>query len=263
MRNRTAGETGKIDTAIIDRLFAKEDVVLTVHLLGNECSKEYKEVITENNINFQLVPSNDHQCNVAEKIIQTFKDHFVVVLCNVDDVFAVQRLCQLLPHSEVQLNFLRRSHTQSEMPVCGHLHNKNRYDAQPFAIVVCTMKIYAMPQTAWYTWIGYQKWLHTKINLLWDREGNDGSKTTDEKLLSRRIPFFFGIFLIYKEWPNKLELPHRWMHIIKSSNTDISGASEVLQSREQLKFQEAQLLCYKNQQKLVWTHIFWKKSNTV
>ena len=41
------------------------------------------------------------------------------------------------------------------------------------------------------------------------------------------------------------------MHIIKSSNTDISGASEVLQSREQLKFQEAQLLCYKNQQKLV------------
>ena len=83
MRNRTAGEIVWAYKAIMDRL-SKGGVEPTVHLLDNECSEEYKEAISENNITFQLVPPNDHRRNAAEKAIQIFKDHFVAALCGMD-----------------------------------------------------------------------------------------------------------------------------------------------------------------------------------
>ena len=59
-------------------------------MLDNECSAEYKEVIERNGLKFQLVPPNDYHRSVAEKAIQTFKDHFVAVLCGADDTFPLQ-----------------------------------------------------------------------------------------------------------------------------------------------------------------------------
>ena len=38
--------------------------------------------------------------------------------------------------------------------------------------------------------------------------------------------------------------PQIWIHLVESSNTDVSGASEVPQSRGKLVFLEAQLLCF-------------------
>ena len=58
-----------------------------LHLLDNKCSQEYKEAITKNGMKLQLVPPNDHQRNIAEKAIQTFKDHFVAVLCETNVKF--------------------------------------------------------------------------------------------------------------------------------------------------------------------------------
>ena len=38
---------------------------------------------------------------------------------------------------------------------------------------------------------------------------------------------------------------HGWMRLVKSSDTEVSGASEVPQSRRKLiSFSEAQLLCF-------------------
>ena len=59
----------------------KKDIHPTMHTLDNECSAEFKEAIKENKMKYQLVPPNDHRCNLEEKAIKTFKDHFVTVLC--------------------------------------------------------------------------------------------------------------------------------------------------------------------------------------
>ena len=40
-------------------------------VLDNECSATYKQAIKESGMTYQLVPSDNHQCNVAEKAIQT------------------------------------------------------------------------------------------------------------------------------------------------------------------------------------------------
>ena len=42
----------------------------------------------------------------------------------------------------------------------------------------------------------------------------------------------------------ELGSPHSWMRLVESSNTDVSGASEVPQSCCKLIFPEAQLLCF-------------------
>ena len=56
---------------------------LTVNpqILDNEASAEYKRVIqTKWNANYQLVPPNMHQSNAAERVICTFKAHFLATL---------------------------------------------------------------------------------------------------------------------------------------------------------------------------------------
>ena len=37
---------------------------------------------------------------------------------------------------------------------------------------------------------------------------------------------------------------HSWMRLVKNSNMEVSGASEVPQSRGKLIFSEVQLLCF-------------------
>ena len=53
----------------------------------------------------------------------------------------------------------------------------------------------------------------------------------------------------------ELGSPHIWMRFVKSSNTEVSGVSEVPQSRGKLIFQEAQLLCFCSKSDLDRQHV--------
>ena len=89
MRSRVSGEMCRAYQTLVDRL--KEcGIKPTMHILDNECSAEFKTLISENEMKYQLVPPYDHRRNVAEKAIQTFEDHFVAVLCGTDDNFPLQ-----------------------------------------------------------------------------------------------------------------------------------------------------------------------------
>ena len=72
MRNRTEGEMMRLYQKLIDRLKEK-GIQSKLHLLDNECSEEFKEVINNNDMKYQLVPPHDHIRNIAEKAIQFFK----------------------------------------------------------------------------------------------------------------------------------------------------------------------------------------------
>jgi hypothetical protein len=79
------------------------------HVLDNECSVEFKDIIKKNNMTFPLVPPHNHCQNIAEKAIQTFKAHFIAILCGADKSFHLHLWCQLLPQAEHTLNMLRPS----------------------------------------------------------------------------------------------------------------------------------------------------------
>ncbi len=57
-----------------------------LHILDNEVSMRFKDEIKKN-CAMQLVPPDTHQRNLAERAIQTFKNHFIAILSGVDESF--------------------------------------------------------------------------------------------------------------------------------------------------------------------------------
>eukprot|EP00804_Cyclotella_cryptica_P029696 CCRYP_018700-RA/>CCRYP_018700-RA protein AED:0.44 eAED:0.35 QI:0/0/0/1/0/0/2/0/271 len=51
----------------------------TRQVLDNKISTAYKLAITTSGMTYQLVPPADHRRNIAEKAIQTWKDHFIAI----------------------------------------------------------------------------------------------------------------------------------------------------------------------------------------
>jgi hypothetical protein len=108
MKNRTAGKMVRAYQVLIDRLNSA-GIFPKLHILDNECSADMKKTIKSNKMDFQLVPPHDHRRNLAEKAIQTFKDHFVAILCGADKSFPLHLWDRLLPQAEHTLNMLRPS----------------------------------------------------------------------------------------------------------------------------------------------------------
>jgi hypothetical protein len=86
MKNRTTGEMIRAYQVLVNRL-RSAGVTPKMHILGNECSAEFKERIKSNNMQYQLVPPHNHRRNIAEKAIQVFKAHFISILCGADKLF--------------------------------------------------------------------------------------------------------------------------------------------------------------------------------
>jgi hypothetical protein len=83
IKNRTTGEINQAYQVLVDCLCSM-GVTPKMHILDNECSAEFKERILCNKMQYQLVPPNDHRRNIAEKVIQVFKAHFISILCGRD-----------------------------------------------------------------------------------------------------------------------------------------------------------------------------------
>ena len=145
MRRRISGEMCRAYQTLVDRL-KERGINPTMHILDNECSAEFKALINENEMNYQLVPPHDHRRNVTEKAIHTFKDHFVAVLCGADDDFPLQLWCQILRHAEHQLNMLRKSRSNPSISAFEQMYGKHNFDAHPWAVLGCAVELHVMPK---------------------------------------------------------------------------------------------------------------------
>ena len=73
-----------------------------VQILDNEVSADFRKTIVEYWCEtYQLVPSNIHRINVAERAIPTFKAHFLEILSGVDLNFPKYMWYNLLVHIEL------------------------------------------------------------------------------------------------------------------------------------------------------------------
>ena len=93
---------------------------------------------------------------MAEKAIQTFKDHFVSVLCGTDDDFPFQLWCQILRQAEHQLNLLRKSTLKPHMSAFAHMYGKHNFDAHPWAVLDCKVELHVLPSKR-KTWDAHTK----------------------------------------------------------------------------------------------------------
>jgi hypothetical protein len=99
MKNKTEGSMIKAYLALWARLTASGTIKPTTHLLDNKTSAAYKAEIKKN-CTIQLVPPDNHRRNLAEQVIQTFKNHFKSVIAGVDDNFPMRLWDRLLVNSQ-------------------------------------------------------------------------------------------------------------------------------------------------------------------
>jgi hypothetical protein len=76
------------------------------HHLDNKCLAEFQASIAKNGMTHELVPPDCHHCNIAERAIQTFKNHFVSILSRVDNRIPLSLWCHLLRPVELTINLL-------------------------------------------------------------------------------------------------------------------------------------------------------------
>ncbi len=144
MRNRTEGEMIKAYQNIINRMKAA-GLGLKTHRLDNEASTAYKECIRNNGMIHELVPPDNHQSNLAERAIQTFKHHFISILSGVDDKFPLSLWCALLEQTELTVNLLRQSNVVPKISAFAHVHGQHDYMKKPFAPIGCAVQVHVKP----------------------------------------------------------------------------------------------------------------------
>jgi hypothetical protein len=110
-------------------------------VLHNEASEAFKNEIKKN-CKIQMVPPDNHRQNLAERAIQTFKNHFKSVLAGVDDSFSMRLWDKLLPQVILTLNLLQQSNMAPTILVYAYVNSPFDYNAMPLAPMGCTVQIY-------------------------------------------------------------------------------------------------------------------------
>ena len=84
---------------------------------------------------YQLVPPDKHRHNIAERAIQTWKNHFVEVLSGTAATFTLHLCCQSIPQAERQLMLFSMSNVNSKISSYGHVYGQHDYNAEPFVTI--------------------------------------------------------------------------------------------------------------------------------
>ena len=108
MKDKTSQEMIKTYKELLRRIKASRVCDPKLHILDNEASKEYQEEI-EKQCKMQMVPPDTHRRNIAERAIQTFKNHFIAILSGMNHYFPIFLWRISLPQVVLTLNLLCRS----------------------------------------------------------------------------------------------------------------------------------------------------------
>jgi hypothetical protein len=119
---------------------------LKKHTLDNKALEAFKQCIREQQMQYELVPPGNHQCNEAERAIQTFKAHLISILAGIDDKFPLSLWCHLLEPTELTLNLLCQLKVASKISAYAHVHAPHDYIKKPFAPLGCAIQARVKPE---------------------------------------------------------------------------------------------------------------------
>ena len=144
IKNRTAGELVAAHDKLVQTL-VQRGYSPTLHILDNEVSQTIKQYDTNNKIDYQLVPPNNHRRNIAERAIRTWKNHFVATLCTTNSKFPMHLWCRLIPQATMTLNMLRSCRHNIKLSAYEALDGAYSYDATPLAPPGCKVIAHETP----------------------------------------------------------------------------------------------------------------------
>ena len=132
MKNRTEQEHLRAYTKLHQHLVDR-GLKPCLQKLDNEASTALKRFMTQQGIDFQLVPPHVHRRNSAERAIQTFKNHFIAGLCSTDKAFPMHLWDRLLAQAATTLNLLRTSRINPGLSTYAPLEGAFDYNRTPMA----------------------------------------------------------------------------------------------------------------------------------
>ncbi len=141
MTNKSEGSIIKAYLILWTRLTELGTVQPITHILDNKVSEAYKAEIRKK-CTMQLVPPGNHQQNLAERAMQTFKTHFKTIITGVDDNFPINLWDRLLPQTVLTLNLLQQSNIAPTISACQYIHGAFKYNKMPLALMGCAVQIY-------------------------------------------------------------------------------------------------------------------------
>ena len=130
--SRTKLQLKRVYETRIQRLKAR-GLTPKLQRLDNETSKLMTDYMDEQGITYQLTPAGSHRRNIAEKAIQTFKNHFIAGLCSLPSEFPMNCWDKLIPQAEITLNLLRPSRVNPNLSAYAQLNGAFDYSKTPLA----------------------------------------------------------------------------------------------------------------------------------
>jgi hypothetical protein len=106
---------------------------IKVNVMDNQASKIIKKYLTTQQCDNLLVKPNNHRVNAAERVIQTFKAHFISAPETTDSDFPLQLWDWLTPQVEATLNMLRPSCIDPTMLAYEAVHRPYDWNHFPLA----------------------------------------------------------------------------------------------------------------------------------
>jgi len=105
----------------------------TLNVMDNECSEAVEAHIRSHNMDIHLVPPHNCHVNAAERVIATFKEHFISALATVDKDCPLQLWDDFLPQVELTLNLLKFSRQDTTKSANEEVNRKFDYNKMPLA----------------------------------------------------------------------------------------------------------------------------------
>ncbi len=115
-----------------------------IHMLDNKASDKFENEIKKN-CRIQLAPLDTHQRNLAERAIQTFKNHFKAIIQGLDETFPMKLWDKLLPQTILTLNLLRQSNAVPTVLAHQYVNGQFDYNAMPLAPLGCAVQMHEAP----------------------------------------------------------------------------------------------------------------------
>ena len=102
-------------------------------VLDNEISNDLKQSFKINQTNYQLVPPHSHLQNLAERAIQTWKNHFKAGLASADPNFPLTAWDHVIPQENITLNPLRNARSNPALLAYAYVYGNFNFLATPLA----------------------------------------------------------------------------------------------------------------------------------
>lgn len=115
-------------------LFGKAGAAPNTYVMDNEISSDLKDALQVHQTTYQVVPPYLHRRNLAERAIQTWKNHTLRrVLASLNLNFPLSEWDRLLEKANITLNLLRASRSNPKISAYTYIFGEFNFSATPLA----------------------------------------------------------------------------------------------------------------------------------